>query len=89
MFTNMSFVISGLGLISLLYAVYQFTRKRSTAAPPLFRDVCLKPADFEQDPVLSQAPKSEHPLPGRQIPQPPPSLLGDDYVFPEAFTKVD
>ena len=85
----MSFFLSGLGLASVLYAIYQFTRKGTTATPPLFRDPFHKPDTFQQDTVLSQAPKSQIPLPVRQVQPPPPSLLSSDFVFPEELTSVD
>lgn len=89
MITAMSFILSGLGLASVLYAIYKFTRKGTTAYPPLFRDPFMTSIDFEHDPVLSQAPASQIPPPARHIPPPPPSLLGVEYDFPLLLTKED
>ena len=86
---NMSYILSTLGLASVAYAIYKFTRKGTTAVPPLFRDPFLKPVDFDIDPVLSQAPQSAIPPAVLGQPPPPPSLLGDDYDFPVLLSKED
>lgn len=85
----MSFALTGLTLSAIGYLLYKFTRHGTTAEAPLFRTPFLKPIDFEKDPVYGETPRSEMPLPARQVKPPAPSLIPKDKYEPAPHNLKD